>query len=210
MARDIYSASSQYFIGNQSIITDEPITMACWFFPLATPSGVPFSCGTSGTDNRLQIQVTSTNITVLRTRAGVSNASAIFTGTFTFNIWYHVVATISPSGGEIAIWSNGVKGGTTGVNPGLSMPISEILIGARRVSTPGNFFTGSVAELSLWNTVLTSSEIESLAKGFRPSRIRPSGLSFYTPFIRETHELRNGVSITNANGSFVRTHPRII
>ena len=65
------------------------------------------------------------------------------------------------------------------------------------------------AGAGIWNVALTAAEIASLAKGFSPRLIRPQSLAFYAPLIRETLDIRGGLTLTDS-GSTVADHPRII
>ena len=68
---------------------------------------------------------------------------------------------------------------------------------------------GYIAESAIWDIALNSSEINALAKGYKPSLIRPNKLQFYSPLIRNLIDTRKGVSITNNNSATVIQHPRI-
>lgn len=86
--------------------------------------------------------------------------------------------------------------------------MSKFSIGYRY---PGDVypFNGYVAECALWNTALTDAEIESLAKGFSPRRIRPQSLVFYAPLLRNLQDLRQGLALTAVNSPTVASHPRV-
>ena len=69
---------------------------------------------------------------------------------------------------------------------------------------------GQIAEAAIWNVALTDGEIASLAKGFKPTRIRPQSLVFYAPLIRNLQDTRKGMALTNNNAATVAAHPRVI
>jgi hypothetical protein len=68
--------------------------------------------------------------------------------------------------------------------------------------------TGDFAELGMWQTTLSSAEINSLAKGFACDKVRPQSLVYYTPLVREIQDLARGMTLTDAS-STVQPHPRI-
>lgn len=82
----------------------------------------------------------------------------------------------------------------------------SIRIGRRAAA---NGFTGQLAEFAIWNAALTDAEINSLAKGFKPPRIRPQSLRYYVPLVRNVHELRSGITFTAVNAPVVFAHPRV-
>ena len=83
----------------------------------------------------------------------------------------------------------------------------SIRIGRRAL---GNPFTGQLAEFAIWNAALNDSEINSLAKGFKPPRIRPQSLLYYVPLVRNVQEVRSGITFTaSANAPTVYDHPRV-
>jgi hypothetical protein len=70
------------------------------------------------------------------------------------------------------------------------------------------FFSGTIAEVGIWNVALTTAEIASLAKGMTPDKIRPQRLVFYAPLVRDLVDAKGGLTITN-NGATVANHPRV-
>ena len=86
---------------------------------------------------------------------------------------------------------------------------TEISIRIGRRAT-ANAFTGQLAEFAIWNAALTDAEINSLAKGFKPPRIRPQSLLYYVPLVRNVQEVRSGITFTaSANAPVVFAHPRV-
>ncbi len=70
------------------------------------------------------------------------------------------------------------------------------------------YWLGRIAELAIWNRLLTAAEAEILGDGFSPLFI-PNGLVYYTPLIRNVSDLKSGNSGTITN-ALVTPHPRII
>lgn len=68
---------------------------------------------------------------------------------------------------------------------------------------------GLLAECAIWSVALTDDEINSLAKGFKPSRIRPQSLVFYAPLVRAAIDVRQGLALTPVNSPTVADHPRV-
>jgi hypothetical protein len=102
--------------------------------------------------------------------------------------------------------------GTPVTNPGTALTgVDRVTIGMRLFNgTPATFANGDIAEVGIWNDVLSADEIASLAKGFPCRLARPSALVWYSRLIRNAMDIRGGRVITNTNGATVSPHPRII
>ena len=70
-------------------------------------------------------------------------------------------------------------------------------------------FTGSLAEVGIWNAALTADEVASLADGMTCNKIRPQSLVFYAPLVRDLIDVKGGLTITNNNSATVAAHPRV-
>ena len=211
MAYLFTAASSQYLIGGSAPVTAEPFTMACWYRPTATPgSNVPLAIG-GNTLGRCQLVLQATSIQASRISDANTSATAVsVTAANSAGVWVHTCGTYDTAGNNIISWRNGVAG-TPVTNPGTAMTLGRVTIGARLQSlVPGAYANGDIAEVGIWNVVLTAAEIAALAKGIAPHRIRPQNLVFYPRLIRGLVETRRGLALTNTNGATVSNHCRII
>jgi hypothetical protein len=68
-------------------------------------------------------------------------------------------------------------------------------------------FDGSLADMAIWNRVLTQEEIDALADGLSPDCIT-TGLVLYAPLIRDVVNLLDNSSPTTT-GTAVQPHPRV-
>jgi hypothetical protein len=71
------------------------------------------------------------------------------------------------------------------------------------------YFDGYVAEVAVWNVNLTDDEMKSLWRGFKPHRVRPQSLVYYSPLVRDLQDVRQNRTITNINSATVTDHPRV-
>lgn len=71
------------------------------------------------------------------------------------------------------------------------------------------YMDGNIAEVAIWSAALNNDEIAALAKGFKPTRIRPQSLVFYAPLLRNLQDIKGGRSLTNSNTCTVANHPRV-
>jgi hypothetical protein len=135
------------------------------------------------------------------------------TTVLTANTWTHLLAThngtftdyttvhIYLNGTEIASYFTGVNGDTPTALTGLWS------VGGRPEDDTRNF-DGQIAEVGLWNRVLTAAEIALLANAYSPVLI-PNSLLFYTDLIRNTAN-RRGAAASTVDGTTVNPHPRVI
>jgi len=109
---------------------------------------------------------------------------------------------------SIKIFRNGTETGYTGgVNgSGALLATASISLGGRTVDDLRNF-DGSLADLGLWNRVLSAGEISGLARGFSPLHYS-RGLLYAPSLIRNPICPISGVSGT-LDGTTVLAHPRM-
>lgn len=205
-----FSGTSSYLIGGSAVLTAEPITMACWFKAAnVTASHVLMSIGTNAGASRWQIVENTTGgsiIQAISALSGTSGTSAGGSGTVS-GIWRHFAGVFASTTSRKA-YLDGV-GMTTDTTSIAITGTNRTLIGARINSTAGAFAAGLIAEAAIWNVALTDADMIALAKGVRPSQVRPQNLVLYAPLLREIIDIRAGMVFTN-NGSVVPAdHPRI-
>ena len=129
--------------------------------------------------------------------------------------WVHLAVTWDgtlTTAGSL-LYRNGTVESTYVVNAAGSGSITsdaagDFAVGNRSSGTFDRGLDGRLAELAVWNVALTADEIASLAKGFRPHRIRPQSLVFCIPLVRTNQEIRNATSGTTT-GTAVADHPRV-
>lgn len=128
--------------------------------------------------------------------------------------WNHIVYTFdgtqSVNSDKVKIYLNGssvtlAAGGPTITNTSNDVAIESFSIG--RDSTL-SWSTGDFAELGMWREALTAGEVNSLAKGFSPKKVRPQSLYTYIPLVREIQDIQKAITLTNTNAT-VAIHPRV-
>jgi hypothetical protein len=139
------------------------------------------------------------DINARTTASGV--ASVALPGT---NQWFNALGLFASTTSRTA-YVNATAGTPNTDSRSITTEIS-IRIGRRALA---NAFTGQLAEFAIWNAALTVGEINSLAQGFKPPRIRPQSLLYYVPLVRNVHELRSGITFTAVNAPVVFAHPRV-
>lgn len=200
-----FNGTSQYLSMTSAPVTVKPVTIASFARPTSGSSDViPVQIGTSTTSNRF-LQYISGPRAVGSQINDASTATSITTPTNIANgTWRHCGSTF-PDVTLIAAFINGTKATLAATKTPTG--IDRMTIGAR--TTADLFFPGDIAEVAVWDVALTDDEVVSLSKGFKPTRIRPQSLVFYSPLIRNLQDLSGGLAITNNNTATVSAHPRI-
>jgi hypothetical protein len=161
----------------------------------------------SGTD-RNQLQLDNAGVAQLICIQGGTIASAVG-GTSTLNQWCHLCGVIE-SNSSRKVYLDGTEVGSNTTSISTQDAANSILIGARSNSgSIGNYFSGDIAEVGIWNVALTAAEIASLAKGMTCDKVRPQSLVFYAPLVRDLIDAKSGLALTNNNGATVANHPRV-
>lgn len=186
-AASFASASSQYgeltgFTG----LTSYPITMAAWFSRTANAAQAIMAVS-SGTTERFQLDFdTSSNLVCRSVNAGGSGGTA-FTGNGSVKpgFWYHACGTVSANNARAIYWNGSpIATGSTAITVG---NIDRVILGARRNGgTLGNYMNGELAQVAVWNVILSDDEIASLGRTnnpVSPLKVRPHHLVFYTPLV---------------------------
>lgn len=208
-------------------ITDYPITISCLFNleDCIAPAGsmnivavVNIAAGTTlGTHNGAHALVLRTGTSNGTTRIAASSinsytntaANAINGGGNNCSEWRFGAAVftgatlrnsygISTQGAVAAIGTNSTSRTPSGFN--------RLYIGDEipALSQAGYKIKGAVQEVGVWNAVLTQDELVSMAKGTKPTKIRPSNLKVYIPGIRNIADFVGGVPFSlNGNVTIV-------
>lgn len=206
MAYAFNGASLQYLSTASAPATGTPMTIACWFRPTVNANGVLVSVGVSGATHRNQIQMGAgpVLVTVATGTIGLAvNASGVTVGA-----WNHGASVFSSPTSRNG-WVNGVAGPLNTQDVGTQQTFNSVAIGVRWATTLGNYFTGELADVGVWNVALNADEIASLSRGVRCLAVRPQSLVFYAPLVRDLVDLRGGLAITNTNAATVVKHPRV-
>jgi len=208
-----FDGSTQYFSTlTGDLFADFPITMACWFITsnITTNQGLLNICdnATGGQGIRLNAQGAVAGDPIRILSVGTATGSADTTTGFTANTWTHACGVFSSATSRTVY----VNGGSPGTNTTNSSGTGEnrLFQGVTRAASAfSNYFSGSLAEVGVWNAALTADEVLSLARGMSPSLIRPQNLTIYAPLVRDLIDRKSGLTITNNGGATVSNHTRI-
>lgn len=213
MAFNFVTASNQYVSATSTPVQIEPLTLFCRGKTGVANSDV-YPANLANTINN--------DLFSIRHEGPSNKACATkFTGTYydiaivdrarQANVWFMMTGVFSSLSNRSVYFSdNGVVSKNSSTNNILTSN-QKLNIGIAAIirSTIYQTFNGAIADVAFWSVGLTDAEIASLAKGYKPTRIRPQSLVFYAPLLRNLQDLRGGLALTNNNGATVADHPRV-
>lgn len=208
------SSPFHYYTAASAVVTAAPLTMACWFRTTSlTAEQLLLSIGRSGTSNHyffLELGANAVNDPIyFGANAGSGVAFAGINTTVATNTWYHAAGVSSSAASRFAFW-NGTKGteNTTSRTPS---SLNTTGIGVLTNNTPSTAATlrGEIAEAGIWSAALDDAEVAALAKGVSPLKVRPQSLVLYAPLVRESINVKGGVTLSATGSPTVAAHPRI-
>lgn len=222
MARTFVDSSSNFAQYLGPVITTPPFTMACWAKTFGITTGQAHTLISvskqTGTDrNVFALQLLDSNTSNSRVRAVTNNLvpPAVYADStidIPDNTIVHACAVFSSYDSRSA-YSDGANKGTstTSITPN---GINELSIG--RITNYGgtavNYLNGIISEAAIWNVVLNDEEVNILAKGLSPIRMRPDNLIAYWPLVGEYSpeiDICGGFNLT-LHGTTKSEHSRII
>jgi len=213
MARLFDDASSEYLGIASAVISGPPFTMACWGWTddLTAQRALMFCGYSSYADQHYTLELRGQDAGDPITgwaRAG-NDARAATTAGPSASAWFHA-AYVESAVDSRAVYLDGANKGTNATSSTPTAP-DATAIGRNSDSTPGQYWSGYVAEAGIWNVALTDAEVASLAAGYSPLFVRPQSLVAYWPLIRDEDQDRvGGYDMTAYNTPAVAAHPAII
>lgn len=193
MARLFVSGTSTWLSNTAAApITVQPLTLACWFWPIADVTNALVSVGVSGNNNNrwtINSQNNAAGNNVTAQSRSTFNGIATSATSFTRNSGWNHVCGVFTSDVSRTVYLNGAGKATdtTGVGPS---GMDSLYIGAN-MGLSANGFDGRIAEVGIWNVSLTDAEVLALASGVSPLRVRTGNLVCYFPLVGGTAPERN-------------------
>lgn len=218
MARDFNGSTDRIDWANVFTTSGQALTLSMWaWFDDATAANVAYlwvSSPSGGGAGTILYQSTTGNGYLTWFRLGStavvheSAADVVTTG-----VWTHVLATSDGSllAAEHKIYVNGTEVTYSASQNGATETTANSTwsLGGRLLDNARNF-DGRLAEVGVWNRVLSAGEIALLADAYAPIAI-PSGLRFWAPLIGSTTEHnRLGAAASTMDGTTIIAHPRVI
>lgn len=139
---------------------------------------------------------------------GVPSGGALTTSGYSQNTWFNGTGVFSATNSR-TIYINATSSATNTTNVPITGIVKTFLGCTYSAGAAVGFLDGRLAECAIWSAALTADEVNSLSKGFKPTRVRPQSLIFYAPLVRNLQELRQGRALTNNNTATVGNHTRV-
>lgn len=217
MARAFTSASSHKLQNDNAVVTDVPLTIACWMRTASTATTqVALAIGKRVTQaQRYQLYFTSGG----RIGGYCQNAAGTQVATFndssgvnySANTWYHGAVVFNTTTDRTVYRDGGnATNNTTSVTVGT---VDTTNIGTRfDGSAFGVYLNGQIAWPAAWNAALTAAEIAALAKGASPLTVRPDALVWHPPLFGNNSPEEDWVGSfpMTVTGATKAAQPRII
>jgi len=217
MSRTFVRASSQYAEALSSPIhfggslASAPFSMAGWYRPSSIENGSILGIGETISNQYMALGMDPTGLAFIE----VSGANITSGAALPLNQWSHIGAVQASTTSRFA-FRNGVKGlQSTTAQPAHTgrdrITVGGLILNGTRVSFAG----GDIAELGVWNIVLTDQEMADLAAGVLPSDIAPANLVGYWSFAEDLGATEpdlssGGRTLTIVGAAFSVQHPTMI
>jgi hypothetical protein len=207
-----FNGSNQSVSATSAPVLDVPLSICCWAYPNnVTTDGYLVNVG--ATDSNafigLSLEGTTANDPVAAVYRNAATTSGVSSkASYVANAWQNVAGAF-PAINSRTVYLEGAAGTTNTGNITSLGTMSVLGIAFLNRQTPALWSNARVAEVAMWSVALSADEIASLAKGFKPTRIRPQSLVFYAPLIRNAQDTKGGLALTNNNSATVADHPRV-
>lgn len=184
MSFDLVPATSQYLTFPITAINVAEGSFCCWFAADFAPDGTT-EYGFLDVDTLVARLSKTTTTNKVRWEVDGRYNTFTCTSAWTSGSWAHVACLYKKTGNILRVFINGTElvGGTAAGSWGADSPLTNITLGA--YVTPSNYFDGDLAELAIYNRMLTYGEIQLLAKGWVPSVVGVDGLTLYAPLLHD-------------------------
>lgn len=204
----------EYIAAISAVRNTTPASMACWFKPANDNTRMRLiGCGHSAVGNSSLYLESRGNVAGVPLRfttfMGATADKADSSGTIVANVWQHACGVTASSASRFS-YLNGTPGTENTTNVPDPTDSDVFLIGgAEDAGTPAATWIGLIAEVAIWNVALSAEDAGALAVGITPRLVRPQGLLFYAPLLRNIVDVRGGLTLTDNGPSVVADHPRI-
>lgn len=211
MAYNFVRASSQGLFVDQALLSGAyPFSIAAW--GRTTTQGISHSLvsitdkDSNGDAAALQVESSDNARAVVYDGATLGNAND---GGVTLNAWFHILGTFT-SDTSRKVYRDGSNTATNATNVTALTDFDRINIGYTGQLAPGEYWDGDLAEVAVWDVVLTDAEALMLAFADSPLQVRPASLIMHFPLVRDLSCRISGLVLgTTASAPTVVAHPRI-
>jgi hypothetical protein len=216
MARSFTAGSSELLECSTAVKTTVPVTICAWVNFAALPAAAMVIASLNNTSNvsRVALIIQGTGASSFIGAQTVNSSAGSVIGSSgsapSTNTWTHVAAVFASNASRTA-YINGVAGTTETTSRVLDTP-TNTTIGARHGPTTTQYLTGSVAEVSFYNSALATVDIQRLADKVWTPTVKPNNLLCYTELfgINSPEVDRFGGSSFTVTGTSKVAHPPVV
>jgi len=219
MAIAFVAATPSYLYKNSAFQHNFHVTVAAWFKPTAVTATNRIASMSNLAANwwdcwQLTFYGAEANDPLRFTcRGGEGDTDYAYINGVQAGVWQHAAGVARSKVLPLEVYLNG-SGPGTDLGIGLADQIATMDrtgIGVSFNNGSANAgFTGSIAEVAVWNEDLTATEIAILAKGLSPLFIKPQNLVLYIPLVRNYNDVLGDYTMTAEDTPTVSEHPRIL
>lgn len=205
----VLNGTNQY-LKRTVVLSITPMSFACWFKADDVESSYPIMASDDGNDD-IHILQAAGNVEGDPVRVGSYDSGWAFADSsagYSAEQWYHAGAAFA----DITSRKAYINGASIGENNVSKDPTGELWTWLGSYKNAANVFSGKLAEAAIWSDDLTDDEMLQLARGVRPSAIRPSKLVAYWPLIDDPNDVSgNSKHMTEYNSPSYDTedHPEM-
>lgn len=172
--------------------TDWPLSISGWVNPNADILHVMFWITNNAVDRYTGVGL---NGLVVRSYTRVGSITNVQTTTAVeLNKWSNIGATFEDVSGGQKPWVNGVQENSA-LPREYPNSVARCSIGQASDNSPNQRFSGKIAEVGVWDVILSDPEMRALADGFSPPMIRPEHLVAYWPCFGKSDPKSNSMGI---------------
>ena len=178
-----------------------PMTVAVWVKTAPNSSGTILNKYVNFSLNGWQLAIGAGRVSAFYHRGGGADViQTVEGGNVDDGDWHHVAFTVASTGGSIFVDGQLRASGPFTGNPGPCTTVEKLTIG----EVAGSFFKGQVDDVTLWNTLLTPTEIANLlTTPVTPAHPRYSALVGHWNFDEGTGIIAADSSPSNGDGLLV-------
>lgn len=202
-----FNGTTQYLEVSGSPVADSPVTLAAWVNQDGIAGNRRALSLSDVSDANRRISLSRFDTFVRGNGNDGSTNDVVDSGAITADVWEHYC--YAEDGTNRYAWHNGGSKTTETPNLASFSGIDTTVIGALHNSGGvDSFFSGALAELSVYAGILTDDEVAALAKMISPQLVRRSILVGYWPLLSDILDYSgNGLDMTAFNGPTEVDHP---
>lgn len=198
-----FNGSNQYLsLASDLGITDYPFTMCCWFKPDALAFGDLCAFSEWGATQRAHVRARDVSNQDILTSVnnGTSGAASSTTDLYSASTWQHA-AIVASSTTARCPYLDGSFGTCSLTDISYPDSIDTFSVGYFSSTVSTYYFAGYLAEVAVWSTDLSSTQMQSLAGGTNPQDIASGNLVFYAPLVDDLVDDIGALTFTNNNSA---------